>query len=828
MNSLVALSKHLESLGYSDDRLLQDYSFADVLSDAADTRRIALAAFTQTPPSYRTAAFGVVDRRSEDVDLSEYRALGAPVLFALSDDKVEVWRVRGEGPVQHYATKSADELPELFARLSEYWNPQAIHRAKAIESDPLRGTQLDFVDLGLMIAIEGEVHEKLDALLKTTLAEVVDARGRPTMDARLLFQATFRFLAAKILSDRGHESADGWFDGDVGSVLQGIDRYYGLGSLRYAGHEKEQLAEVWQGISSGINFRNISADDLAFVYENTFVTTEVRAELGTHSTPRQMAEHIVRGLDLSRKAGHLRVYEPFTGAGVLLIAALRQLREALPLEWSDRDRHEFLTQRLSGDEKDEFACEVAKLSLILADYPNHNGWDIQQADLFQGSRLQDRISSDTFVICNPPFEDFAVNERTSHVARHDVSKPVAVLQEVLLAQPAGVGFVLPSSFRIERRYRHVRAQLERQFRHIEIVEIPDDVFSASRAAATLLIARQPWTEGEERKVHLRSSEVTLKDRLPFLNAGVITRSRSKTRWVPEEPEGDLWVPALHDLWEYLAERPQLSSVLELHRGLEWRSGQSGAWRQHEAEGYRLGLHSIAGHAQYLSPRPVFVDVRPENMRTGAHNLPWSAPKLILNGARLSRYQWKLAASLDTDGLVCSQQFIGAWPKNAADEPRLLTLMALLNGPIANAFASSFSSEGRFRVRTLGRIPLPRRWPKGLDEIVSGYLKQLDARKERLLSDDIDLSEALTEIDARLIESYELPVRLERELLLFFEGARRPAAHHWSDWADLDANPGLSLAEIRRGAQSRASGNWVSEVFRPLPEAEADLLRKYLV
>ena len=51
MNSLVALSKHLESLGYSDDRLLQDYSFADVLSDAADTRRIALAERTKRAES---------------------------------------------------------------------------------------------------------------------------------------------------------------------------------------------------------------------------------------------------------------------------------------------------------------------------------------------------------------------------------------------------------------------------------------------------------------------------------------------------------------------------------------------------------------------------------------------------------------------------------------------------------------------------------------------------------------------------------------------------------------------------------------------------------
>ena len=203
-------------------------------------------------------------------------------------------------------------------------------------------------------------------------------------------------------------------------ALRGIDCYYGLGTITPSPRDRASLETVWRGIRNGINFRNISADDLAFVYENTFVTSEARAELGTHCTPRQMAEHIVRRLELWRNPEQIRVYEPFTGAGVLLVAALRQLRTALPLEWTDAERHDFLTARLAGDELDEFACEVAKLSLILADYPNHNGWDVQQTDLFASKRLPERITPNTYVICNPPFEDFEPNNRTSVIAQHDI------------------------------------------------------------------------------------------------------------------------------------------------------------------------------------------------------------------------------------------------------------------------------------------------------------------------------------------------------------------------------------------------------------------------
>src|SRR3546814_14897301 len=67
------------------------------------------------------------------------------------------------------------------------------------------------------------------------------------------------------------------------------------------------------------------------------------------------------------------------------------MRDLLPVDWSDQQRHDFLVGRLAGDEIDSFACEVAALSLILADYPNQNGWHIAEADLFEDGILQHRM-----------------------------------------------------------------------------------------------------------------------------------------------------------------------------------------------------------------------------------------------------------------------------------------------------------------------------------------------------------------------------------------------------------------------------------------------------
>ena len=180
MKSLVAaVTKELSRIGYAADALLPDYSFADVLSPDGETRQVALAAFTQTPPSYRTAAFAVVEADSGGSDLIGLRALGAPMIFAIAGEVVELWQIHADQNPARIAVTPAEGLTDLFARHAEYWNPRAIHRAKAIDAEPLPGRQFDFVDMGLLIAIEGEIHVKLDALLREALATVIDVRGAP-------------------------------------------------------------------------------------------------------------------------------------------------------------------------------------------------------------------------------------------------------------------------------------------------------------------------------------------------------------------------------------------------------------------------------------------------------------------------------------------------------------------------------------------------------------------------------------------------------------------------------------------------------------------------
>jgi hypothetical protein len=826
MTALRLLRDEFVKIGYS--AIVSDYIFSDVFASTTINRAVPIAAFTHTPPSYRNAALAVVQakERSPPELVSEYRALGAPLLFVIERYDVTVWQVRSvTGPVP-LARVSQDQLSSLFSKNQVAWSPRSIHLAKSIGQFN-RQYQLDFVDSGLLPAIEGEIHTKLDRLLSEALAEAIDARaGRARINEHSLFRAVFRFLAAKILQDRSHELAQAWHSDKIETILDAISNYYNLPSLpvRPGTSEYGVLSSVWQRIRRGINFQNISADDLAFVYESTLVTPEIRKRFGTHSTPRVVAEYVVSHLDLlNYEPEMLRVYEPFAGAAVFLVAALRHLRERLPVEWTDPERHEFLVQRIAGDEIDAFACEVAMLSLILADYPNRNGWQVRNINLFEDRMLDVQMGAHNVILCNPPFEAFSNADRKRYsIGQKSPFQAAAVLNAALDAHPLALGFVLPRPFILERQFIEQRRRIEALYGAVELVELPDRTFRASDVESALLIAREPRPPAPSRII-LRSTEVADRDRLRFLKTGEATTSRELVRPISDEPKGELWLPALGEVWNYLKSYPKLGSRVRPRWGLRWTYKQENACSDRPREGFRRGLHNAKHHKQFFIGRPVFLDFRLKYVRE-AYDQDWDKPKLIINAARLSRGPWRIGAITDFHSLLYSQQFYGLWPIEPIEGQELLALSAVLNGPVANAFVALHSPSNRFRALAVQQIPIPSSFPSGISELVAEYSAQVN--KPRAL-DDQYLGTLLSQIDAIVLKAYDLPPRLERDLLEYFRGSHRPVAHSWQHWFPEEFKPFIPLHRYLSDEYKIATSGWVNELFRPLPKDEAAALREYM-
>ncbi|RCK40579.1 hypothetical protein TH25_24400 [Thalassospira profundimaris] len=831
MRAIDLIAKCVEETGYASAAIRRGYAFADVLEQNTSTRHADLAVFTQTPPSYRSAAFAAAEgkgRRPEDV-VTEHRALGAPLMFVI-DDNISLWQVHPDKPPRLIDTYSTDAIPALFDQHRSDWHPEAIRRAKSIGAvDQAIPIQLDFVDAGLLPAIEGEIHVKLDRLLAEALEAADAVMDGKQLDDRILFRTVFRLLAAKVLQDREHNFSADWDTSNLSSVLSGIEKYYNLGavSLPPRGETKDAFVAAWEHLRTGINFSNISSDDLAFVYENTLVTPETRKHFGTHSTPRQVAEYIVRGLELWRHdPATLHVYEPFAGAGVFLVSALRHIKENLPSRWSERERHDFLLNHISGDEKDPFACEVATLSLILADYPNHNGWHIRETDLYTKNTLDERMRGKNVILCNPPFEAFLADERALYSLPDETySKPMLALSKALDAKPLALGFVLPRPFILGNQYSKLRRRIEETFGEVEVVELPDRTFGASDIEAAAVIAREPRPENAAVPfyTHLTGTTVSGRERLDFLKMGRATDHRKVKRYVTDHASGNLWVPPLNDVWEYLSAYKKLDSIMRGSRGLEWTYSQSEAFSEEQQEGYKLGVYNRRNIAQFQTPPRVWLDYREENIRVG-YGQEWDETKIIINSGRRGRGPWRMAASLDSAGLLYTQQFYGFWPLEKMDRASLLAITALLNGPVANAFIALHSPQKVIRKGAIYDIPVPPSLPYAAAPHIEEYLA-LCGNVELFTNNEERLEKLLTKIDAAVLDAYDLPPRLEAQLLSYFVGFKRPVKHRWTHWDEAFPGPGLRLSE-RLSGKFDDRGAWISEILKPLPDKEAALLREW--
>jgi type I restriction-modification system DNA methylase subunit len=822
MNALQKIEVASKRLGYSADAIQYDYGFNQFASGDTGLRKAALAVFTQTPASYRSAAFGVATGETGDaaVIVEQHRALGAPLFFVIDHDQVSVWQVYGEGPARLIERTPLGELDNLFDRHQESWAPDSIHRAKSIGKFDST-YQLDFVDAGLLPAIEGQVHQKLDRLLNEVIASIgLSDKGR--IDERQMFQGVFRLLAAKVLLDRTHSVSRQWDVHNVGAVLAGIGEYYNLPSeARFTSAvTARQFATGWELLRKGFNVANISADDLAYVYENTLVTPETRQALGTHSTPRQVAEYITGQLRLWHPdSSHLKVYEPFTGAGVLLVAALRHMRGALPSEWTDKKRHAYLVKHLAGAEIDSFACEVATLSLILADYPNTNGWKIANKDLLGDEALAGDLKNADVILCNPPFEPLTEADRVRYPLFSKVggNKAETVLKLALHAAPQALGFVLPRAFLMDKAYSWHRREIERLYGDIEVVSLPDKIFRESKVESALLIARAPTAAGERQR--LRSSEVTDQDRRRFLSLGVPSESREQVRAVPDAQTGALWIRRLDPLWTYLSANPTLGNVVTAHWGLRWKDGQARALRDGPGPGHVQGLSKAIDHRQFAIGRIGWLDIAADGVY-GARDLPWDRPKILCNAIRSSRGAWRISAAVDRDGMYASQQFVVIFTKN--NDVDLDALAAIINSPLGNAYMHQFSADKRLRIGTLLAMPMPEKIPPRLGDLARDYARSVSHGGT---FKDQGLAALLDEIDTIVLDAYDLPPRLIRSLLSEFRCERRPLVHEWQDWGVGEDDPALTLSELRSEWVRRSRGSWLTQELPPLPRDEDALLAR---
>ena len=141
-----------------------------------------------------------------------------------------------------------------------------------------------------------------------------------------------------------------------------------------------------------------------------------------------------------------------------------------------------------------------------------------------------------------------------------------------------------------------------------------------------------------------------------------------------------------------------------------------------------------------------------------------------------------------------QTFTGIWPE---DSTLTGAICAILNGPIANAFVSTIEGKIDITVETLGSIPVPDFTIDNRAEIGGRIETYNQLRNDFVLGrGDVSAVElALKRIDAAVLRAYDLPPRVERELLDYFNDSPRIVPFEWHDYYPKDFEPCFPLREF---------------------------------
>ena len=771
---LKEIEASLISIGYPQDFVLYDYRFSDFSESTPVIRKTSIVAFGREPFDYKSACISV--NLSDDINIkripTHLRALGAPHVFIINNGYTERWNNDAK-EIKLVQRLRTENLPNYIRTNKKYLEPNYIIRKKSEFEKPSSFQPDLFIDSGLMVALDHEASIRIDHIIRQLISDIEESyiNTKQTFSVELVFKLIFVLLTAKLLSDRGIKTDPIIDFADYRSVLNGASNFYNRKIIsKILGINKEIVQASVNSISHTISLNNLSIDTLTYIYENTFVSPKNRKELGIHSTPSYVADFILSKMPIENiPIEKLNIFDPMCGHGIFLVAAMRKLKEILPIDWNGKRRHKYFIKHLHGIEIDNFAIEVANMCLTLADFPESNGWQLQHGNVFKNNLLENYLKSTTVLVGNPPFE-------YENYRGHHIPKPALLLNQALPALPeqSYMGIVLPSAFLDSVDYRKTRETLLENFSLISITNLPANTFIYSASETSLIIAKK----GAYKK-NIYYSEVKNEHKENFkYNFTKTWEIQLKSKYFIDRK--NLKVPFLNEVWSYLGNNETLKTIATIKIGVQNEPSLVTPKRDYKREKFKNSVPAIVTPEkefyEYISNQRYYIPSEKRMRRRNAWNYNWSTPKVIIPTGRISTGPWKFAGAIDYEGRYATRNFYAVWSKKP--HLNIETIAAILNSPLAAIYTYSHSTGRSIPKRVYDEIPIPPKLIKYSEEIsrmVKDLLKVLNEYNYQ------EAKNKILQIDAFILNIYKLPPEYEYKLLKMFYNQKRPVPFEFTQY-----------------------------------------------
>jgi predicted RNA methylase len=800
-NAIQTVRRGLQAAGFFVEA---DYEFLGSLS--ANSRphvfRLDLAAFLQPDrrdmSTIAVVAQGFPYKPAENPFETASRFLSPSFQLSVFGDEIQWW-----APTDAFQPIRVTHISEIeldFVRFRV--QPDEIRRSKAQFQQSLFSMLPDALsyarDATSKLVIQ-RFNDALDVVIKNNGISRLTAIG-------------LDLLAALILDDKRLEIGRYKVNSNAIGAIDALDR-----ARKYFPSSFNDIPEVpldildtfWQYLRTDMSYRSMTPDDLSdllsALYESVLLDPVRRRVQGSYFTPRSLAQKILEHMPIEEVAPEERIIlDGACGSGNLLRAAEKRLRDLLTPNLTAHEKVEYLSNRIIGVDLDEFAVNIARKSLLLANTPYDREWLIHKGD-FLGTQISRQPS---IIIANPPFKG-ASSRGGGERAIQFFTRYLEVLQ------PGGLmGIILPLALLQNSAESYFRRDLLEYCDILELWMLPKQSIPSSSANIAVLILRK-YAEKARKTNWLSRIYVAhnTKSVNRFVQGEAVSLSFETEIGSGLDHSSRIIPSILDNLWSRLRKkfRPICAHGFQVLNGVQ---GDAEQFSPTPIIGWRACLSFTTAIEPYnitwdRQESQLFVNY-PGNLRYPREESHFTIPKkLVIQGESGPTNPWRLITAIDNKQLVIKESFHYILPIEYGLS--LEVLSAILNSQIANAWYSEHDLQFHVQNTLIEQLPLPdltesqqKRLEKGALTIAILKNDLSSRRSEENISSYEKIREELDKIDNLLFEAYGLSVD---EILLvnqLMQRGRRPG----HEWKHTKVNPVPLISLSFNGEIYRAIGDIV--------------------
>jgi len=794
----------LNKIGYSNEMIWDDVGFreggrpheTDMVAYSSALRRDTDTAVMSIKGTEDT------EKILFDPDISPFRALATPIIILAEYRAIRAKdepRVRTFGLCKDAETFSREKATSKIiplSRFKEYLKDnQAYFTPRRLEKAKLAPEQLTLFDIEpnlIKRAIDIADKELVDRFEKGVreIIQSIDPESKKDV-----INGAIALLGARILRDRRKM---GWpLDDGTKEFLSHAKDFlpgYFIVPEKIAG----RLDPLLKRLNASFDFSQVSLDMVGKFYESAFISIELRKKWGIHYTKSLLAKTLLSRMPIEELSPEKRILaDPTCGSGSLLTAGYERLASASYLSIPQDERHRRLVESIFGNDRDGFAAEVARMTLMLFHPPHQNNWKVTRLDIEDDNFIKkwtQRVKlSPSIIVANPPFGGIGGDkgETPKPRTRHQPDRSALILNRCLDILPEGglLGIILTETILDQLDEKATRHRVVRECQILEQWDVPTEWFeNVDRPAMAWVIRKTPPST---KKVFVR----TLSD-VPSHGQGM--NIQGTIRVDVDNPPDNLVPTIFNDILSRMEASPnRIQDYYITWSGLQPLKGKVTTEKS-------LRSHPWSGNAKGTDPYSDFSDGRNGWLELSKGNFLERSPRpelrkhltekepiVIFRANRTApwKYKWSSIALIDVPDnsqkvVAPSLSFHASFSRreNKLDKKKYIySLWAILNHPLASLWFHERQRGNWVPINNYRReFPLPKNWDIENIQLLTSMVKKLIRAKNRMdtkpfsaSQDSNEIHEMVKEIDEIIFEKYEIKTSDRRYIKAWLGEDSRP-------------------------------------------------------